>query len=104
VAEFGIPTAVAHSSFRSVVDADLCMGCGDCVERCQFRALSLPDDVCVVDYARCVGCGVCASVCPTEALHLERRPQDEISVPPATIKEWMVERAQARGISIFEVL
>jgi len=104
VAEFGIPAAVAHSGFRSVVDADLCMGCGDCVERCQFGALSVSDEVCVVDYARCVGCGVCASACPTEALHLERRPQAEITPLPGDIKEWMVQRAQERGVSLLEIL
>jgi len=104
VAEFGIPTAIAHSDFRTVVDADACAGCGDCVERCEFGALSVPDDVCVVEDARCVGCGLCASVCPTDALHLDRRPQGEVPPPPATIKEWMAQRAEERGISILEVL
>jgi electron transport complex protein RnfB len=59
VAEFGVPTAIAHSDFSAVVDADLCIGCEDCVGRCQFGALAVPEDVCEVDYARCVGCGVC---------------------------------------------
>lgn len=104
VAEFGIPTALARSDFHSVVDAALCAGCGDCVERCQFGALSVPEDVCVVDYGRCVGCGLCVSACPTEALRLERRPEGEVPLPPAGIKEWMVQRAQERGISIFDVL
>jgi electron transport complex protein RnfB len=104
VAEFGIPTAVARSDFRTVVDADACVGCGDCVERCQFGALSVPDDVCVVEDARCVGCGLCASVCPTDALHLERRPQGEVPPPPANRKEWMAQRAEERGISILDVL
>ena len=104
VAEFGIPTAVAHSDFRTVVDADACVGCGDCVERCEFGALSVPDDVCVVEDARCVGCGLCASVCPTDALHLERRPQGEVPPPPANRKEWMAQRAEERGISILDVL
>lgn len=100
VAEFGIPTAIAHSDFCAAVDAGVCAGCGDCAERCQFGALSVPDDVCVVDYARCVGCGLCAGVCPTGALHLERRPEGEVPLPPADIKEWMVQRSQERGISI----
>ena len=100
VAEFGIPTAIAHSDFRAAVDAEVCAGCGDCAGRCQFGALSVPDDVCVVDYARCVGCGLCAGVCPTGALHLERRPEGEVPLPPAGIKEWMAQRSQERGIPI----
>jgi Pyruvate/2-oxoacid:ferredoxin oxidoreductase delta subunit len=104
VAEFGVPTTAVRSDFHTVVDVEACIGCGDCLERCQFGALSVPEDVCVVDYDRCVGCGLCATVCPTEALYLERRPEGEVPPPPADIKEWMVQRAQERGISIFDVL
>jgi len=104
VAEFGVPTTAVRSDFYTVVDAEVCSGCGDCLERCQFEALTVPDDVCVVDYSRCVGCGLCATVCATEALCLERRPEGEVPLPPADIKEWMLQRAEGRGISISEVL
>ena len=104
VAEFGVPTAIAHSDFYAVVDADLCIGCEDCVERCQFGALAVPDDVCEVDRVRCVGCGVCTMVCPTDALRLERRPEGETPPLPAGEDEWMVWRAEERGIRLDEVL
>jgi len=104
VAEFGRPTAVARSDFHAVVDHELCIGCGDCVERCQFGALSVPEDVSVVDYARCVGCGLCTMVCPADALHLERRPEGEVPLPPADRDEWMSQRARERGISLSGVL
>jgi electron transport complex protein RnfB len=99
VAEFSIPTAVASSDFVAVVDGDLCAGYGDCLERCQFAALALPDDVCLVDVGRCVGCGLCATVCPSEALHLERRLPGEIPPPPADFRDWMAQRAEARGLT-----
>lgn len=99
VAEFSIPTAVASSDFVAVVEGDLCAGCGDCLERCQFGALALPDDVCLVDVGRCVGCGLCATVCPSEALHLRRRPPGEIPPPPADFRDWMDRRAEARGLA-----
>jgi MinD superfamily P-loop ATPase len=86
------------------VDAELCIGCGDCVERCQFGALAVPDDVCEVDYGRCVGCGVCTTVCPADALHLERRPEGKAAPLPADRKEWMTQRAHERGISMSDVL
>jgi electron transport complex protein RnfB len=104
IAEFGIPTAIVHSDFRAVVDAEVCSACGDCLERCQFAALSIPEWVCEVDYARGVGCGLCTTACSTGALYLERRPAGEVPPPPADIKEWMVQRAQERSISIFDVL
>ena len=99
VAEFGIPTAIASSDFVASVDADLCLGCGDCLERCQFGALAIPDDVCLVDVGRCVGCGLCVVVCPTEALKLERRPQGVIPPPPADRREWQAQRARERGMA-----
>jgi electron transport complex protein RnfB len=98
VAEFGMPTAIANSGFVITVDETLCAGCGDCLERCPFGALSLPEDVCVVDVGRCVGCGVCAAVCPAEALSLARRPEDQIVAPPADFGEWSVRRARSRGL------
>jgi len=104
VAEFGVPATAVRSDFHTVVEAEVCIGCGDCLERCQFGALSMPGDVCVVDYIRCVGCGLCATVCPTGALCLERRPEGEVPPPPADIKEWMVQRAAGRGISILDIL
>lgn len=102
VAEFGIPTAVARSGFRSVVDVNLCTGCADCVERCQFGAICVHDGVCLVDYSRCVGCGLCGAACPTGALRLERRPKGDHPPSPANEDEWMAERAMSRGLSLPE--
>jgi len=104
VAEFGVSTTAVRSAFHAVVDAEMCIGCGDCLDLCQFGALSMPDDIGVVDYSRCAGCGLCATVCPTEALYLERRSEGEVPPPPADIKEWMVQRAYERGISILDIL
>jgi ferredoxin len=104
VVEFGVPAAIAHSDFRVVVDEEECVGCGACADRCQFGALSVPEDVCVVEYARCVGCGQCTTVCPTEALRLERRPEGDILPLPLDQREWMTRRAEGRGISLSDIL
>ncbi|MCK4512237.1 4Fe-4S binding protein, partial [bacterium] len=87
VAEFGVPTAIARSDFRVSVSEDRCTGCGACVRRCQFGALSKEGDLCVVDYARCVGCGVCVSACSVEAMVMERRPSGEVDEPPGNLRE-----------------
>ncbi len=104
VVEFGIPTAIATSHFHAVVDPDLCIGCGDCIERCQFDALSVPVDLCQVDEVRCVGCGACAIICPADALSLERRAEEETPPLPTDIREWTAQRADRRGISLSDVL
>ncbi len=103
VAEFGFLTGVAHSDFVAVVDEAVCAGCGDCLQRCQFGALSLPEDVCQVERARCVGCGLCAPMCPTGALQLERRPAGETPPVPDDIEGWMKQRAAERGLVLEEI-
>ena len=97
VAEFSLPTAIAASGFVAVVEGDDCAGCGDCLPRCQFDALSLFEDVCRVDAGACVGCGLCTTVCPTEALRLERRTDGRIPTPPDDLQDWKMQRARARG-------
>jgi electron transport complex protein RnfB len=104
VVEFDIPTTTISSDFRAAVDAEECIGCGECVAQCQFKALAVPEDICEVDVARCVGCGQCTTVCTTNAIYLERRPEDEVPLPPADRKEWLSKRAEARGIRLEEVL
>jgi NAD-dependent dihydropyrimidine dehydrogenase PreA subunit len=94
VTEFNRPTAVTKSDFLVVVDEDLCLVCGDCLERCQFNALELGDTSLLIDSGSCVGCGLCVPVCPEDALVLIRRPEDEITPLPEDIKEWGQTRFQ----------
>jgi ferredoxin len=102
VAEFGILSAVRHSDFRAVVDADLCAACGDCVERCQFGALSIPEYVAEVDPLHCVGCGQCITVCSTGAMGMVRRPEPETVPLAADLADWTAQRARERGMTLSE--
>ena len=99
----GVANVVARSAFVNTVDEDLCLGCGDCLEYCQFDALSL-NGVIQVEDRRCVGCGVCVSSCPENALFLVRRPEDEILPIPKSEMDWMHQRATARGLDLNQVL
>jgi len=104
ITELDIPTAVARSDFYAAVDGELCTACETCLERCQFGALSLVDDVSQVDRNRCVGCGLCVSTCPSGALRLERKPPAERTPLPEGRKQWWVERAKSRQISLQDML
>lgn len=76
------PVAVAKSSFEVVINKEDCIGCGDCIERCQTKALSLNHDGIVVKKDElCIGCGLCINICPTEALKLQ--PRKDAAVPPS---------------------
>ena len=104
IVEFGHAHALARSDFLAEVDADECIGCEACMERCHLNALSVPDDICVVDAMRCIGCGLCVGECPTEALRLVRREREERKVPPVSHRDWQRERASARGVPLEELL
>ena len=59
------------TNFLSVVNDDLCIGCGKCVKECHTYAAYLNDD----KKARrkedlCIGCGVCAHFCPQNAISM----------------------------------
>ncbi len=69
----GIPM-LAPSGYICRVQKELCEGCGQCIESCQFSALSMPNGVAEVDTDRCMGCGVCTSRCTRKAISLEREP------------------------------
>ncbi len=63
---------LASSGYLNHVDQSLCIACGDCVESCQFGALTLAAHSVSVDEQTCMGCGICVSHCEQGALSLER--------------------------------
>lgn len=103
MADLGIANVTARSAFVLQVDEDLCQGCEDCVESCQFEAIEVKF-VSRVDKNRCVGCGACVTVCPENALTLIRRPEEEIKPLNETEMDWMEAGAIARGKDIKVVL
>jgi Pyruvate/2-oxoacid:ferredoxin oxidoreductase delta subunit len=104
ISELGIANAVAHSAFVNTVAEDLCIACEDCLEYCQFEALSMDLMAVQVEQLRCVGCGVCVQACPENALILVRRPDQDVLQVPSTKSEWMQKRAAARHLDLEEVL
>lgn len=55
---------------RVDIGAD-CVGCGECLEVCYVKALSMPNERALIDSARCKGCGRCVATCPTGAINLQ---------------------------------
>ncbi|MBD3213606.1 MAG: hypothetical protein GF311_13440 [Candidatus Lokiarchaeota archaeon] len=71
------PRAIARANYISVIDTENCIGCGTCIDRCKFGAISV-DDVAVVNEKKCVGCGLCGVTCPQEAITMKRFEREEI--------------------------
>ncbi len=63
---------LASSGYVCRPDTDLCEGCGECLDFCQFGALSLRDGHSSVNETQCMGCSVCTSKCANGALSLVR--------------------------------
>ena len=98
MAELGIANVVASSAFVNQVDELICNGCEDCIQACQFTALSMDGLLATVDAVRCTGCGVCVIACSTGALGLVRRPEDEVKPVPQTYADWGAQRIAERGL------
>ena len=49
-----------------------CVGCGDCVDACQFGAISMNPEtgLPVVDETKCTACGACAKACPKSVIEI----------------------------------
>ena len=99
ITKLNIPTAVAHSHYIAALDPDACVSCGDCLDRCQVKALTLDDGVLAFDPKRCIGCGLCVRACGQAALSLERRPAEDLILPHNTYFEMgmAIVRAIKRG-------
>jgi len=79
------PGIALNSGFMPAWDADLCTGCGTCIDRCPAGAVTIAEDeLPIVDLDRCIGCGVCATGCPSDAIGLVERPG--MPVPPVDQK------------------
>jgi ferredoxin len=61
-----------NALYEAAIDPEACTGCGDCLQRCPVRAITL-EDWARVNRDRCLGCGLCAGVCPVEAVALRGR-------------------------------
>ena len=54
---------VNPSRYRSFIEADLCSGCGQCLEECPMQNIVLNESNTAEVKDSCLGCGICTHVC-----------------------------------------
>jgi heterodisulfide reductase subunit A len=71
---------VKVESIISVVNQEICSGCGICEGLCTYGALSLHPwkGIMTVNEVLCKGCGACAAACPSGAITLSHFTHDQI--------------------------
>jgi len=93
---FEAPAQFFATNYYAEVDADLCVGCGVCEDRCNMDAIEVIDDKSEINLERCIGCGVCVPTCPQDAISLKKK--EEETIPPintvATYKAIMDKKAE----------
>jgi len=72
-----------NSNFEAVVNAEECVACGTCVDRCPVSAISV-NEYAEVDRNVCLGCGLCATECQSNAITIilredRQEPFDKIT-------------------------
>ncbi len=75
------PNSAGNYGVRVAIKAELCSGCGDCIQVCPEHALRISDSVNPlgthpVQYSgqSCNGCGICVNVCAISgAIRIYRR-------------------------------
>jgi NAD-dependent dihydropyrimidine dehydrogenase PreA subunit len=82
---FKMHNRVGRSEYFAKANEDLCTGCKECVDRCQFGALSVDADKIIINHDFCMGCGLCATKCPVSVISLSPRPTDQIVKLPLTL-------------------
>jgi heterodisulfide reductase subunit A len=66
----------------SYVQNELCRGCGNCVDVCEYGAIKLMESgtvmIAEVNEALCEGCGTCSTYCPTGAIDIHHFRDQQI--------------------------
>ncbi len=70
---YKIPTSGRwlRTRWNAYLNESLCNGCGLCIPRCGFEAITAKNGKVVIDEEKCFGCGVCVLKCQPKAITMK---------------------------------
>ncbi|MDX9787428.1 MAG: 4Fe-4S binding protein [Desulfobacterales bacterium] len=87
IAQLPNPADFVTSYYQAVIDSDVCIGCGECLEICPMKAPYQDEaDQYRVSKERCIGCGLCVPKCAVEAISMKLK-KSEKEEPPQTLEQ-----------------
>jgi electron transport complex protein RnfB len=104
VRNFGLHSRVGRSYYFSQANEDLCNGCKECIDQCNFGAISIKDGVVKINRDFCMGCGLCVSHCSIGALSLIRKSEEQIAPPFANLDAMFDQIGKEKGRSMRVVI
>lgn len=82
--------AVANATYGGETDCTFgCLGCGDCVDACQFDAIHMNPETGLpeVDENACTACGACVKACPRRIIELRPKGKNNRRVYVSCVNE-----------------
>ena len=61
----------------AIINTDVCVACGGCIELCPVAAIRMIDDKVNINAEKCVDCGICVKVCPLNASYVPEEVSKE---------------------------
>jgi nitroreductase/NAD-dependent dihydropyrimidine dehydrogenase PreA subunit len=72
---------------QTIIDANLCDGCGSCVSVCPSDAIAVIDNVAQIVKDESLGCDHCAAVCPQGAISVGFVDDDALSLSTVEVSD-----------------
>jgi Na+-translocating ferredoxin:NAD+ oxidoreductase subunit B len=91
------PGELVTAHYRSLIDGDLCTGCGECIEICPMEAIRDENGISKLTEKRCIGCGLCVNRCPVGAISMVEREEKTVA-PLPTMGDVLAKIAEERGL------
>jgi uncharacterized Fe-S center protein len=88
--------AAQHRANRPLIDISKCTGCGECVEVCSFKALSLVDEKVVREDEKCMNCSHCLYTCAEGVYSLPPQAKEKFQVSLAHAAAGVLNRFEGK--------